>query len=78
MIKEDYNLKWLHNICFIFYAHIMAEKTTIPTIPNVKKAAAQATQAVNQVADQLQAQAQQIADTAKQIASDPTKVVGLV
>ena len=35
-------------------------------------------QAVNQAAAQVQAQAQQIANTAKQIASDPTKAVGMV
>jgi hypothetical protein len=78
MIKEDYNLRWLHNICFIFYAHIMAEKTTTPNIPTTKQAAEKATQAVNQVADQVQAQAQKVANTAKELASDPTKVVGLV
>lgn len=44
--------------------------TTTPTIDPQ--------QAVNQAAAQVQAQAQQIADTAKQIAQDPTKVVGLV
>ncbi len=58
----------------------MADTTTPtqPTIPNAQQVTEKATQAVNQVADQVQAQAQQIADTAKQIASDPTKVVGLV
>jgi len=35
-------------------------------------------QAVNQAATQVQAQAQQIADTAKQIAANPTKAVGMV
>ena len=58
----------------------MADTTTPtqPTIPNAQQVTEKATQAVNQVADQVQAQAQQMADTAKQIAQDPTKVVGLV
>ena len=48
---------------------IMADTTT-PTIDPQ--------QAVNQVAAQVQTQAQQIADTAKQIVADPTKAVGMV
>lgn len=57
----------------------MADTTpTQPTIPNAEQVTAQATQAVNQVTDQVQAQAQQLADTAKQLAADPTKAVGMV
>lgn len=58
----------------------MADTTTPiqSTIPNAQQAAEKATQAVNQVADQVQAQAQQMANTAKELAQDPTKAVGMV
>lgn len=51
---------------------------TSPTTPIQSPSTEQTTQVVQEVTTQVQVQAQQIADTAKQLAADPTKAVDMV